>query len=41
MIKLEDRPSVVILCLITFMAIFYALMFLGEGIANAFAERLG
>ena len=41
MIKLEDRLSVVILCLITFMAIFYALMFLGEGSATAFAERLG
>ena len=30
MIKLEDRPSVIILSIITFIAIFYAFMFLGD-----------
>ena len=41
MIKLEDRPSVVILCIMTFMSVFYALMFINDGFAAAFAERLG
>ena len=37
MIKLEDRASVVILSLITFMGIFYAIMFLNDTFATAFA----
>ena len=37
MIKLEDRASVVILSLITFMGIFYARMFLNDNFATAFA----
>ena len=41
MIKLEDRASVVILSLITFMGIFYAIMFLNDTFAAAFAERAG
>jgi hypothetical protein len=41
MIKLEDRASVVILSLITFMGIFYAIMFLNDTFATAFAERAG
>ena len=41
MIKLEDRTSVVILSLITFMGIFYAIMFLNDTFAAAFAERAG
>ena len=41
MIKLEDRTSVVILSLITFMGIFYAIMFLNDSFATAFAERAG
>ena len=41
MIKLEDRSSVVILSLITFMGIFYAIMFLNDTFATAFAERAG
>jgi hypothetical protein len=41
MIKLEDRPSVVILSLISFMGIFYAIMFLNDTFATAFAERAG
>ena len=41
MIKLEDRASVVILSLITFMGIFYAIMFLNDSFATAFAERAG
>ena len=41
MIKLEDRTSVVILSLITFMGIFYAIMFLNDTFATAFAERAG
>lgn len=41
MIKLEDKPSVAILCIITFMAIFYALMFIIDGFAVAFTERAG
>jgi|TARA_B110000305_G_C19396374_1_gene617664 hypothetical protein len=41
MIKLEDRISVVILCLVTAMAIFYSLMMLGDGWATAFMERAG
>ena len=38
MIKLEDRASVVILSLITFMGIFYAIMFLNDTFATAFAN---
>ena len=41
MIKLEDRASVVILSLITFMGIFYAIMFLNDTFATSFAERAG
>ena len=41
MIKLEDRPSVIILSIITFIAVFYAFMFLTEGAATAFMERTG
>ena len=41
MIKLEDRVSVVILCLITFMGIFYALMMVNANFASAFLESLG
>ena len=41
MIKLEDRPSVIILSIITFIAIFYAFMFLGDNTASAFMERTG
>ena len=41
MIKLEDRASVVILSFITFMGIFYAIMFLNDTFAAAFAERAG
>ena len=41
MIKLEDRASVVILSLITFMGIFYAIMFMNDSFATAFAERAG
>ena len=41
MIKLEDRASVVILSLITFMGIFYAIMFLNDTFATAFEERAG
>ena len=41
MIKLEDRASVVILSLITFMGIFYAIMFLNDSFATAFAKRAG
>ena len=41
MIKLEDRASVVILSLITFMGLFYAIMFLNDTFAAAFAERAG
>ena len=41
MVKLEDRASVVILSLITFMGIFYAIMFLNDNFATAFAERAG
>ena len=41
MIKLEDNVSVVIICVITFMAIFYSFMFLGENFAAAFMERTG
>ena len=41
MIKLEDRASVVILSLITFMGLFYAIMFLNDTFATAFAERAG
>ena len=41
MIKLEDIASVVILSLITFMGIFYAIMFLNDTFAAAFAERAG
>jgi len=41
MIKLEDRASVVILSLITFMGIFYAIMLLNDNFATAFAERAG
>ena len=41
MIKLEDRASVVILSLITFMGIFYAIMFLNDSFATAFADRAG
>ena len=41
MIKLEDRASVVILSLITFMGIFYAILFLNDTFATAFAERAG
>ena len=39
MIKLEDNVSVVIICVITFMAIFYSFMFLGDNFAAAFMER--
>ena len=35
MIKLEDRPSVIILSIIPFIAIFYAFMFLGDGLRDA------
>jgi Sec-independent protein secretion pathway component TatC len=41
MIKLEDNVSVVIICAITFMAIFYSFMFLGDNFAAAFMERTG
>jgi hypothetical protein len=41
MIKLEDNVSVVIICVITFMAIFYSFMFLGDNFAAAFMERTG
>ena len=41
MIKLEDRVSVVILCLITFMGTFYALMMVNANFASAFLESLG
>jgi hypothetical protein len=41
MIKLEDRVSVVILCLITAMAIFYSLMMLGDEWAAGFMDRIG
>jgi hypothetical protein len=41
MIKLEDRASVIILCLITFMGLFYSFMMLGDGFASAFLEKLG
>ena len=41
MIKLEDNVSVVIICFVTFMAIFYSFMFLGDNFAAAFMERTG
>jgi hypothetical protein len=41
MIKLEDNVSVVIICFVTFMAIFYSFMFLGDNFAAAFMERSG
>jgi hypothetical protein len=41
MIKLEDRISVIILCLITFMGTFYALMMVNANFATAFLESLG
>jgi len=41
MIKLEDKVSVVIICFVTFMAIFYSFMFLGDNFAAAFMERTG
>ena len=41
MIKLEDRVSVVILCLITFIGTFYALMMVNANFASAFLESLG
>ena len=41
MIKLEDKVSVVIICVITFMAIFYSFMFLSDNFAAAFMERSG
>ena len=41
MIKLEDNVSVVIICVITFMAIFYSFMFLGDNFAAAFMEGTG
>ena len=41
MIKLEDRVSVIILCLITFMGTFYALMMVNNGFSSSFLERIG
>ena len=41
MIKLEDRISVIILCLLTFMGTFYALMMVNANFATAFLESLG
>ena len=41
MIKLEDRVSVVILCLLTAMALFYSLMMLGDDWAAGFMDRIG
>jgi hypothetical protein len=41
MIKLEDRISVIILCLITFMGTFYALMMVNANFATTFLESLG
>ena len=41
MIKLEDRISVIILCLLTFLCTFYALMMVNANFATAFLESLG
>ena len=41
MIKLEDRVSVVILCLLSAMALFYSLMMLGDDWAAGFMDRIG